>query len=146
MYDFNGFCFSTHFVLRTTHFKLYGKLPFLQSCLWHSKAYDNYTVVVDFDEIILINGMPSTFSFSHCILNFILVLFVYSQFRFFNLFNSLAHSHLLDTKKMNLSAAIAQFVAKERVPPQCFMELDSFRTCPSDVNCMSIAGWLCVNE
>lgn len=34
--------------------------------MWHSKAYDNFTAVMDIDEFIIVNGMRRPFdSYSH---------------------------------------------------------------------------------
>lgn len=38
----------------------YSKVPFYQSCMWHSKAYDNYTIVVDVDEYVVLYGNKTT--------------------------------------------------------------------------------------
>ena len=46
-----------HRDLEPTWIDGYAKIPFLQSCLWHSKAYDKYTIALDFDEIMMITGM-----------------------------------------------------------------------------------------
>jgi hypothetical protein len=34
---------------------IYLKIPFLNSCLWHSKSWDTFTIVVDLDEIFIYN-------------------------------------------------------------------------------------------
>lgn len=38
----------------------YSKVPFYQSCMWHSKAYDKYTIVVDVDEYVMLYGNQTT--------------------------------------------------------------------------------------
>lgn len=47
-------------VQETSFVDAYSKVPFYQSCMWHSKAYDNYTIVVDIDEYVVLYGNKTT--------------------------------------------------------------------------------------
>lgn len=38
----------------------YSKVPFYHSCVWHSKAYDNYTIVTDIDEYVILYERNAT--------------------------------------------------------------------------------------
>jgi hypothetical protein len=49
----------THYDLEPAYIDAYSKLPFYTSCLWHSKAYDNYTLIVDVDELVILNETTS---------------------------------------------------------------------------------------
>lgn len=52
---------STHPEIEPDYIDAYGKLPFLQSCLWHSKSFDNYTGAFDIDELVIVNGTNKNF-------------------------------------------------------------------------------------